>query len=146
MPRTILLADDSPLARRMGTEYLAELGFEVTGAASSAEAWQALEALDAAGQFPELVLAHAALPGETPGGSPGGSGVELARRIKAEPRWRATPVLILVGALATVGAFAPADGVLRKPLSPAGLEPWLVRSPQALLVRAVNQAARQAFR
>jgi CheY-like chemotaxis protein len=137
VPRTILLADDSPLARRMGTAYLAELGFEVTGAASSAEAWQALQALDAAGQFPELVLANAALPGE----SSGGSGLELARRIKAEPRWRATPVLILVGALATVGEFAPADGVLRKPLSPAGLEPWLVRSPQALLVRAVNEAA-----
>ena len=141
MPRTILLADDSPLARRMGTEYLAELGFEVTGVASSAEAWQALEALDAAGQFPELVLASAALPGELPGGS----GIELARRIKAEPRWRATPVLILVGALATMDAFAPADGVLRKPLSPAGLEPWLVRSPQALLVRACRAAARQAF-
>lgn len=138
MPALILLADDSPLARRMGSEYLTALGYDVRPAASREEAWLAIEESEAAGRRPELVLAAASLSG--------GEGRELARRLKADARWSAVPVILMIGALAAAGEFAPADGVLRKPLSPAALEPWLEawlqRSPSDLLRRAVREAAR----
>ena len=141
----VLLADDSIHARRMGEQYLADLGCEVEAVADGAAALAALER-----RVPDLVLVDAALPGL--------AGIELCRRVKARPASAATPVLILAGALAPAdsGALAAADGVLRKPLSSAGLEAWLRRAtspaaapaapaaeltPQAMLERAVAAAA-----
>src|SRR6185437_5506127 len=110
MPGPILLADDNAHARRMGTSYLEGLGHAVITASDGAAALDALEALDAQGQHPVLVLVDAALPGL--------DGRELARRIKARPGGASVPVLILTGALSPEGGdFSPADGALRKPLS-----------------------------
>ena len=140
MAATILLADDNPNARRMGTAYLEDLGYAVRTAADGPAAWDELERLytgqdGAPAQTPALILADAGLPGC--------SGIELCRRVKARPEWRHIPVLILVGALAPVaaGSLAEADGVLRKPLSSAGLQRWLQKTPQELLVLAVREAA-----
>ncbi len=147
----VLLADDSIHARRMGEQYLADLGCSVESVADGAAALAALER-----RTPDLVLVDAALPGL--------EGIELCRRIKARPQSAATPVLILVGALAPTSPepLAAADGVLRKPLSSAGLEAWLRRTaapasaaapppppaladaaltPQAMLELAVAEAA-----
>jgi CheY-like chemotaxis protein len=140
----VLLADDSIHARRMGEQYLADLGCSVEAVADGAAALAALER-----RTPDLVLVDAALPGV--------DGHELCRRVKARPESAATPVLLLVGALAPAQGETPADGVLRKPLSSAGLEAWLRRaapaaaaasrgeparlSPEAMLERAVAAAA-----
>ncbi len=148
MPASVLLADDNPHARRMGAQYLADLGYAVEAVGDGPAALAAL----AAAPLPRLILADAALPGL---GVPLG-GLELLRQLRTHPAWRAIPVLLLVGALAPVAdaALAAADGVLRKPLSSAGLERWLPRlpggpappdppqlSPSDLLLLAVREAA-----
>ncbi|HET9784963.1 MAG TPA: response regulator [Terriglobales bacterium] len=126
MPATILLADDSPHARRMGTEYLTGLGFAVEAVGDAAAARAALAARPLA-----LVIVDAALPavaGDSQGGMALG-GMELCREIKQHAAWRALPVVVLLGALARVApeALQAADAVLRKPLSSAGLERSLAR-------------------
>ena len=137
---TILLADASPHARRMGAAYLAQLGYAMVTASTGPEALALLASLRPP---PVLVLADAGLPPW--------SGIELCRRIKAQPVGRDLPVLILLGALAVVpeAELAAADGVLRKPLSSAGLQAWLERAPRPpsavltpreMLVRAVHAA------
>lgn len=151
MAGTILLADDSPHARRMGSQYLSDMGYAVVTAADGEAALAALGQL-----APELILVDAALPGMPDAGSEGElGGMALCQRVKAEPAWRTIPVLVLVGALSqpTPGELAGADGVLRKPLSSAGLESWLSRgrrreagageqlSREAMLERAVQEAA-----
>ncbi|MGH9414538.1 MAG: response regulator [Terriglobales bacterium] len=114
----ILLADDSPHTLRMGREYLSGLGYEVATATDGATALAAI-----AEQRLELILVDAALPGF----AAELGGMELCRQVKADPRLQAVPVLVLVGALARLAPeeLALADGVLRKPLSSAGLEAWL---------------------
>ena len=158
MPATILLADDSPHARRMGIEYLTGLGFAVEAVGDGAAARASL-----AVRRPALVIVDAALPGAE-GESLGG--MTLCREIKQYPGLPALPVVVLLGALARVPpeALAAADAVLRKPLSSAGLERSLARwlgklppapapvaaatadpgelSPEQMLEQAVREAAR----
>ena len=132
MASTILLADDSPHARRMGTQYLNDLGYTVATAQDGPEALARLEELSRRQTPPVLILADAALPGCP--------GVELARQVKQRAEWRHIPVLILLGALAPAAGLESADGALRKPLSSAGLQRWLQHSPQEMLRLAVLDA------
>lgn len=115
---TILLADDNPHTLRMGTEYLSGLGYLVITAPDGPTALAALQQ-----NRPALILVDAALPGFA---SPLG-GMELCRQVKSDPALQSIPILVLLGALAQLdpAALALADGVLRKPLSSAGLEAWL---------------------
>lgn len=132
MGAPVLLADDSPHARRMGSEYLAELGYEVVAVADGAAALAAI-----ARRPPQLILADAALPGfDGPLG-----GMDLCRTVRAHPEWGPIPVLLMLGALARVeaGELDGADGVLRKPLSSAGLEQWLQRQPGQGVLAAATQ-------
>lgn len=136
MPLTLLLADASPHARRMAELYLADLGYGVLAAADGPAALQLLDDLGRRQAAPSLILADANLPGLP--------GLELCREIKQRPEWRSIPFLLLLGALAPAASeehFAPADGVLRKPLSSAGLQRWLQPSPDEWLERAVYEAA-----
>lgn len=154
MAPTILLADESPHARRMGCIYLEDLGCRVVAVADGGAALEALER-----DLPDLVLAAATLPGI--------SGLELGRLAKERAGARKLPVLILVGGLARaeLSDWPGADGVLRKPLSSAGLEAWLptaqdadasaaeeavpppaVLSPAAMLIESVRHAADPARR
>jgi len=66
---TILLADDSPHAQRMGERILREEGFEVVSVADEAAALARLKDVD-----PDLVIADVFLPG--------GGGLDLCRYIK----------------------------------------------------------------
>ena len=59
---TILLADDSPHAQRMGERILREEGFEVSSVADEAAALVRLSEVD-----PDLVIADAFLPGRSRG-------------------------------------------------------------------------------
>lgn len=124
MAATLLLADDSAHARRMGTEYLTGLGFAVEAVGDRAAARAMLLA-----RPPTLVIVDAALPDGGEESADGLGGVALCREIKQNPAWQAIPVVVLLGALARVApeTLQVADAVLRKPLSSAGLERSLAR-------------------
>ncbi|MBZ5633213.1 MAG: response regulator [Acidobacteriia bacterium] len=101
---TILLADDSPHARRMGERILREEGFEVSSATDEASARACLAAFD-----PDLVIADVFLPG--------GGGLELCRHVKNFHRH--VRVILTAGQLEPLdeneARAAGCDAVLRKP-------------------------------
>ncbi|HEY2842638.1 MAG TPA: response regulator [Bryobacteraceae bacterium] len=101
---TILLADDSPHAQRMGERILREEGFDVTSVTDEASALARLADLD-----PDLVMADVFLPGR--------GGLDLCRHIKnLHPHVR---VILTAGLLEPLDAeearSAGCDAVLRKP-------------------------------
>jgi CheY-like chemotaxis protein len=101
---TILLADDSPHAQRMGERILREEGFEVWCVADEATALERLAVAN-----PDLVIADVFLPG--------GGGLELCRRIKKTHRHMR--VILTAGLLEPLdeedARSAGCDAVLRKP-------------------------------
>jgi CheY-like chemotaxis protein len=101
---TILLADDSPHAQRMGERILREEGFEVSSVADEASALARLTTVD-----PDLVIADVFLPG--------GGGLDLCRYIKNTHRH--IRVILTAGLLEPLDADearrAGCDAVLRKP-------------------------------
>ncbi|MGH9518518.1 MAG: response regulator [Terriglobales bacterium] len=135
MKPLIVLADGSAQARRMGSLYLEDFGYEVAAVESAGEVLNAL-----LGPRPRAILAAATLPDM--------SGAELCRQVKARPDWRDIPFLLLLGALAPAEPgpeiLGQADGALRKPLSSAGLQQFLQPTPAEMLRLAVAEAARRA--
>jgi CheY-like chemotaxis protein len=101
---TILLADDSPHAQRMGERILREEGFEVVSVADEATALARLKDVD-----PDLVIADVFLPG--------GGGLDLCRHIKSFHRH--VRVILTAGLLEPLNTDearnAGCDAVLRKP-------------------------------
>ena len=101
---TILLADDSPHAQRMGERILREEGFDVSSAADEATALARLADAD-----PDLVIADVFLPG--------GGGLELCRYVKNFHRH--VRVILTAGQLEVLdegeARAAGCDAVLRKP-------------------------------
>ena len=105
---TILLADDSPHAQRMGERILREEGFEVLSAADEASARARLADTD-----PDLLIADVFLPG----GRGGRGGLDLCRHVKNFHRH--VRVILTAGLLEPLDAEearqAGCDAVLRKP-------------------------------
>lgn len=104
---TILVVEDEAAVREVLAEQLGALGYRVLAAPSAAAA---LEALD--GTTPDLILTDVHMAGM--------SGVELCRRLKADPRFQLTPVVILT-AIADLdarvaGLAAGADDFFAKPV------------------------------
>jgi CheY-like chemotaxis protein len=101
---SILLADDSPHAQRMGERILREEGFEVWSVADEATARERLAVAN-----PDLVIADVFLPG--------GGGLELCRHIKTLHRH--VRVILTAGQLEPLdeeeARRAGCDAVLRKP-------------------------------
>jgi CheY-like chemotaxis protein len=101
---TILLADDSPHAQRMGERILREEGFEVWSVADEATAKARLAVAN-----PDLVIADVFLPG--------GGGLELCRHIKNVHRH--VRVILTAGQLEPLdeeeARRAGCDAILRKP-------------------------------
>jgi CheY-like chemotaxis protein len=101
---TILLADDSPHAQRMGERILREEGFEVSSVADEAAALARLAESD-----PDLVIVDAFLPGS--------GGLDLCRYVKKFHRH--VRVILTAGQLETLDEkdahAAGCDAVLRKP-------------------------------
>jgi CheY-like chemotaxis protein len=101
---SILLADDSPHAQRMGERILREEGFEVWSVADEATAKARLAVAN-----PDLVIADVFLPG--------GGGLELCRHIKTLHRH--VRVILTAGQLEPLdeeeARRAGCDAVLRKP-------------------------------
>jgi len=101
---TILLADDSPHAQRMGEHILREEGFDVTTVADGVAALVRIAETD-----PDLIIADAFLPGR--------NGFDLCRQVK---KWRPhVRVILTAGSLETFNEEdareAGCDAVLRKP-------------------------------
>ena len=108
----VLLVDDYPDAREMYTEYLEFSGFEVIGAGNGLEALQ--RAVDAS---PDIILMDLSLPVM--------DGWEATRRLKADNRTAAIPVVALTGhALAGISEGAKkagCDAFVTKPCLPEDL-------------------------
>jgi two-component system, cell cycle response regulator DivK len=118
----ILLVDDFDDAREMYTESLSFYGYRVAVAAD------AVSAIDmAVEQQPDLILMDAALPGM--------SGWDATKKLKANPKTRNIPLLMLTGHVLTESreraARAGADGLIPKPCLPDELD----REIQAILKR-----------
>jgi CheY-like chemotaxis protein len=110
--KTVLIADDEPSLRLLVTATIASDQIAVLEAADGDEAWALIER-----RRPELVLLDVQMPGQT--------GIELTRRIRADPDLTGTRIVILTSkAQATdvaSGLEAGADLYLTKPFSPLSL-------------------------
>lgn len=120
----ILVVDDNPTNLKLASAVLQVEGHTVVPASDAEEA-QALLAR----KVPDLILMDIALPGM--------DGLELTRRLKADPRLRNVPVIALT-AFAMKGddqkaREAGCDGYITKPID--------TRTMPALVQRVLQQAA-----
>jgi two-component system cell cycle response regulator DivK len=108
----VLLVDDYPDAREMYSEYLQFSGFDVVEAANGIEALE--RAVD---EHPDVILMDLSLPVM--------DGWEATRRLKADARTAAIPVVALTGhALAGISEGAKragCDAFVTKPCLPEDL-------------------------
>ncbi|MGE5235418.1 MAG: ATP-binding protein [Acidobacteriota bacterium] len=104
----ILLAEDNPEVRGF-IRTLLEREFDLLLAADGDQAWEILQR-----EVPDLVVSDIMMPGR--------SGTDLCREIKADPKLRAIPVILLtarVGSEATLEGYAHgADDFVAKPFHP----------------------------
>ncbi len=112
-PGFILAVDDLAENRELVARYLSRSGHLVVTAASGAEALRALAESDV-----DVVLLDLMMPDM--------DGREVLRRIKANPDWRATPVIVISGSQDMDGIIAcieaGADDYLFKPFNPVLLQ------------------------
>src|SRR5262245_38226957 len=105
-PATILLVEDDAATREMLADALARYGYEVRHAASAEAAVELLEA-----GTPDLVLSDVHMGAM--------SGVDFCASLKADPRFRLTPVILLTGVsdrkARIAGLAAGADDFFAKP-------------------------------
>ncbi len=129
----VLLVDDYPDAREMYTEYLEFSGFDVVEAGNGMEALQ--RAVDT---VPDIILMDLSLPVM--------DGWEATRRLKADPRTAAIPVVALTGhALAGISEGAKkagCDAFVTKPCLPEDL----VREIRKILGGPPSSSIKQARR
>ena len=129
----VLLVDDYPDAREMYTEYLEFSGFDVVEAGNGMEALQ--RAVDT---VPDIILMDLSLPVM--------DGWEATRRLKADPRTAAIPVVALTGhALAGISEGAKkagCDAFVTKPCLPEDL----VREIRKILGVPPSSSIKQARR
>ena len=108
----ILVVEDEPAIAELVALNLRHAGFEVRLAADAEAAQAEVDAV-----VPELVILDWTLPGQ--------SGLQLARRWRAQARTRSLPVIMLTAraedADKVAGLDAGADDYLTKPFSPAEL-------------------------
>jgi len=124
MAAEVLVVEDEPDIRALIVHHLTEAGFRCRTAADGPEALARLRA-----SAPDLVVLDLMLPGI--------DGLELTRRLRAEPAWAALPIIMLTAKAdevdRVVGLELGADDYVAKPFSPKEL---LAR------VRAVLRRAR----
>jgi ribonuclease P protein subunit RPR2 len=105
--RLLLVDDDSGLRALLRTTFEV-FDIRVDEAETSAEAAQQIDA-----ERPDVVVLDVRMPGE--------SGLDFCRRLKADDKTRAIPVLLLTGSVsdaASHAAAAGADAFMTKPFSP----------------------------
>ncbi len=113
MSATILVVEDEPGIREVLKFNLGRHGHEVWTADDAETAQQMLRQ-----SLPDLILLDWMLPGI--------SGIELARRLKADPRLKAVPIIMLTARAEeqdkVLGLDTGADDYLTKPFSPRELQ------------------------
>jgi CheY-like chemotaxis protein len=126
----LLAVDDEPLNLEIIREYLDDPRMDLDLAPNAERAWQRLEA--AATPYDVVILDRM---------MPGMSGIELMRRMKADPRFRRIPVVMQTAAAAPEqvreGIEAGAYYYLTKPYEPAAL----IAIVRAALADVDDQAA-----
>jgi two-component system phosphate regulon response regulator PhoB len=131
MPAKILVVEDEPAIQLLIATNLRREGHEVLAAPDAETAQRQIHAA-----LPDLILLDWMLPGI--------SGLEFARRLRADPRTRAVPVIMLTARGderdKVAGLEGGADDYITKPFSPREL---LARI-QAVLRRGRPQAAADA--
>ncbi|MDT3672653.1 MAG: phosphate regulon transcriptional regulator PhoB [Aromatoleum sp.] len=127
MPATILLVEDEPAIQELIAANLGRAGHHVVRAADAEAARGIVQSA-----LPDLVLLDWMLPGM--------SGIEFARRLRADERTRAIPIIMLTARGeeedAVAGLETGADDYITKPFSPRELVARIKavlrrRSPQA---------------
>ncbi|MFM7783390.1 MAG: adenylate/guanylate cyclase domain-containing protein [Gammaproteobacteria bacterium] len=112
-PGTLLVVDDSEAGRELLGRHLGRLGHRVLFAASGAEAIALLDREPVDLVFLDLVM-------------PGMSGLEVLQQLKADPRLRPVPVIVVSGISETTGVLrcieAGAEDYLNKPFNPTLLQ------------------------
>jgi class 3 adenylate cyclase len=112
-PGFILAVDDQQANRELAARYLSRTGHMVVTAASGEEALRALAQTDV-----DVVLLDLVMPGM--------DGREVLRKIKENPEWRATPVIVISGRQDMAGIIecieSGADDYLFKPFNPVLLQ------------------------
>ena len=112
MKRSVLVVDDDPLILRVVATVLDLEEYDVVTATSGAEALAAL-----ASGAPELVVTDVMMPEM--------DGIELIRRIRADERHAALPIILLTAKDTDddrkAGVAAGGDAYLTKPFSPLEL-------------------------
>jgi len=113
-PTEILVLDDEDFNLDIIAEFLRDSGHPITGLTDSAEAWALLDADP--DRFAAIILDRMMPPPD---------GMEMLRRIKADPRFEAMPVIMQTAATSpeevAEGLAAGAWYYLAKPLSEQGL-------------------------
>jgi len=120
MAPEVLVVEDEPDIQALIVHHLTRDGFRCRTAADGAEALARLRS-----GVPDLVVLDLMLPGM--------DGLELTRRMRAEPAWAGLPIIMLTAK--AVGLELGADDYVAKPFSPKEL---MAR------VRAVLRRARPA--
>lgn len=105
--RRVLIAEDDPSNRDLLTHAVEVLGYHVQAVADGEAAWEAVQV-----GLPDLILSDVTMPGL--------DGFGLCRRLKADPRTRLIPVILITGIgdeHKLEGIEAGADDFLGKPVS-----------------------------
>lgn len=109
---TILLVEDEPAILDLLEFALVPKGYKLVRALNADQARQAIRS-----QLPDLVILDWMMPGE--------SGVQLARALRADPRTRPLPIIMLTAKAEEgdkiAGLDAGADDYVTKPFSPREL-------------------------
>jgi len=131
MTVSILVVEDEPAIQELIAVNLARHGHEVRRAASADEAYRSLtEAL------PDVILLDWMLPDA--------AGPSITRKLRAEPRTREVPIIMLTARAGeddkVAGLESGADDYITKPFSPRELEARI----QAVLRRRSPQLTREA--
>ncbi|MCC6930499.1 MAG: response regulator [Gemmatimonadaceae bacterium] len=133
---SILLVDGDPYALQVTTLILEQGGMRVLPLGDPMAFWETLESVQ-----PDAVVTAATMAVTT-----AVNGVDLCRALRADPRWRELPVILLATAdeapFVREAYLAGTDDVVRKPVQPLELVPRvqnrLRRSRQARRPHEVN--------
>jgi CheY-like chemotaxis protein len=115
MGRQIMLVEDYPITEKMVKRMLDYAGFDVTTAASGV----ILDITLRDGLVPDLFILDLMLPDE--------DGISIMRRLRRDPRFQRTPMIVLTAYLLTPREARRLgfDGYLRKPLDMARFTPTI---------------------
>lgn len=120
-PRRVLAVDDDRTALIILEQSLVDLGYEVTAAAGGSEA---LEYLKDSGALVDVVVLDRRMPEV--------DGIEVVRRMKADPKLRRIPIIMLTG--------ASEETEIEEGVS-AGVFYYLVKPASTALLRTITAAA-----